>query len=352
MPHHIYPRLIVLTAGTLLPFFWMVVILGHRRQTKFRAHFFLSCACHWFSFSGFPVSAQRPALLHEIPRHSGSFCLDGGLPGVVVLTVVVDASACRICRRPSADCFREARKGCGLRQPTLLRVLLLPYFYAALRLRAGWTSICPATRWASPSKFGSSSQLCSAAGWQWTISEGRARQGAKIASTGHCTSISSCLALLVIRWSCAPMAIAGNAESRRILRMAHRCHCAGPAGYSRSGMFRNSISCRSAGSEILFMRYLRRFWRCFILSLIRRASLWMEPYLPPEASAAILLFLPVVFFEPLQRLMRRILRRTAQMEMDHAQRMMAPIQEVARLGNLAEADGFYREVGRGRVATR
>jgi signal transduction histidine kinase len=71
--------------------------------------------------------------------------------------------------------------------------------------------------------------------------------------------------------------------------------------------------------------------------------LWMEPYLPPEATAAILLFLPVVFFEPLQRLMRGILRRTAQTEMDHAQRMMAPIQEVARLGNLAKLTDFIEK---------
>jgi len=85
------------------------------------------------------------------------------------------------------------------------------------------------------------------------------------------------------------------------------------------------------------------FLALLYLSLVRRASLWMEPYLPPEATAAILLFLPVVFFEPLQRLMRRVLRRTAQTEMDHAQRMMAPIQEVARLGNLQKLAAFVEK---------
>ena len=82
------------------------------------------------------------------------------------------------------------------------------------------------------------------------------------------------------------------------------------------------------------------FLALLYLGLIRRASLWLEPYLPPEATAAILLFLPVVFFEPLQRLMRGILRRTAQTEMDHAQRMMAPIHEVARLGNFGKLTAF------------
>jgi C4-dicarboxylate-specific signal transduction histidine kinase len=66
----------------------------------------------------------------------------------------------------------------------------------------------------------------------------------------------------------------------------------------------------------------------------------MELHLPPEATAAILLFLPVVFFEPLQRLMRRILRRAAHPEMDLVQRLMAEIQQTARQGNLRELVKF------------
>jgi len=69
------------------------------------------------------------------------------------------------------------------------------------------------------------------------------------------------------------------------------------------------------------------------LTFVRRASQWLEPYLPPEASAALLLFLPVVFFEPLQRMIRGLLRETAQTEVDRAQKLMGPIHEVARLGD-------------------
>jgi len=85
------------------------------------------------------------------------------------------------------------------------------------------------------------------------------------------------------------------------------------------------------------------FLALLYLGFIRRTSQWMEPYLPPEATAAILLFLPVVFFEPLQRLMKRVLRRTAQTELDRAQRMMGPIQEVARLGNLEKLRNFIEK---------
>jgi signal transduction histidine kinase len=76
------------------------------------------------------------------------------------------------------------------------------------------------------------------------------------------------------------------------------------------------------------------------LSFVRRAGQWLELYLPPEASAALLLFLPVVFFEPLQRVMGKLLRRTAQREVDRAQRLMGPINEVARLGDLEKLKTF------------
>ena len=48
----IYLRLIGLTAGTLLPLFWMVVILGYRRQRNFeRVLFFLFTSLFLF-YSG------------------------------------------------------------------------------------------------------------------------------------------------------------------------------------------------------------------------------------------------------------------------------------------------------------
>jgi len=87
------------------------------------------------------------------------------------------------------------------------------------------------------------------------------------------------------------------------------------------------------------------------LSLVRRASMWLEAYLPPEATAALLLFLPVVFFEPLQRLMRRTLRQTAQTEVDRAQKLMGPITEGSAAGGSGEAAKVLRGVDCGAVAT-
>ena len=56
-----------------------------------------------------------------------------------------------------------------------------------------------------------------------------------------------------------------------------------------------------------------------------------------------MLFLPVVFFEPLQRLIRNHLRQAAQAELDRAQKLMGPINEKARLGDLSKLVEFAEQ---------
>jgi len=61
---------------------------------------------------------------------------------------------------------------------------------------------------------------------------------------------------------------------------------------------------------------------------------WLAPEIPPEATAAILLFVLVIFIEPLQRALGKSLQETAQREMDRVQRLMGEVQQVARLGDM------------------
>jgi len=76
------------------------------------------------------------------------------------------------------------------------------------------------------------------------------------------------------------------------------------------------------------------FLALLYLSLARRVGTWLEPLLPPEASASILLFVLVIFIEPLQRILGRSLQETAHREMDRVQRLAAEIQQEARQGDL------------------
>src|SRR5258708_29694234 len=70
MPSFVYVRLIGFTAGTLLELFWMVVILGYRRQRNFERVFFLLTLALFFFYSGSLLAlnaqiyyAETPALL-------------------------------------------------------------------------------------------------------------------------------------------------------------------------------------------------------------------------------------------------------------------------------------------------
>ena len=59
-------RLILLTAGTLLPFFWMVVILGHRRHRNFERVFFFLCLALTLFF-GSSLLALNAQLFYGTP---------------------------------------------------------------------------------------------------------------------------------------------------------------------------------------------------------------------------------------------------------------------------------------------
>jgi signal transduction histidine kinase len=87
---------------------------------------------------------------------------------------------------------------------------------------------------------------------------------------------------------------------------------------------------------------LATFLALLYLSLVRRVGVWLEPALPPEASAAVLLFVLVIFIEPLQRVLGRRLQETAQRELDRVQRLIAEIQQEARQGKLKELVNFIQ----------
>jgi signal transduction histidine kinase len=89
------------------------------------------------------------------------------------------------------------------------------------------------------------------------------------------------------------------------------------------------------------------FLAVLYLSVVRRVSGWLEPYFPPEATAGFLLFLLLAFFEPLQRLASRLLRRGFQEQVDRLQKLSAELQREAlrgEPGRLIEfAEGHIRQ---------
>ena len=82
------------------------------------------------------------------------------------------------------------------------------------------------------------------------------------------------------------------------------------------------------------------FLALMYLALVRRISESLAAVVPPEATAGILLFLLVIFIEPLQRALGKALKETAQKELDVAQRLAAEIRQEARQGDVSRLRGF------------
>ena len=331
----LYLRLIVLTAGTLLPFFWMVVILGHRRQRNFERLFFFLCLA-LTCFFGSSLLALNAELHYGAPPVGlltfawTILCLGLWFVPSLILHLHLEYASVRG--------LVSSAKYLWIGAAYLPAILLMGELRRALQSQQhnfespshaigagfqGWSilALLAAGYWqmrflrATPSEeqknfhkviVGSLGSLCIFLGYIFYVEE---KYGAGSAADAHVQVLGLALVPLA--------ALILGVERFNFLQI---------------GRQRNLI-------YAVFMVFVALLY----LSLVRRASMWLESYLPPEATAALLLFLPVVFFEPLQRLMRRTLRQTAQTEVDRAQKLMGPITEMARLGDQAKLRKFCEE---------
>ncbi|MGA9247593.1 MAG: ATP-binding protein, partial [Candidatus Acidiferrales bacterium] len=89
------------------------------------------------------------------------------------------------------------------------------------------------------------------------------------------------------------------------------------------------------------------FLALLYLALVRRVGTWLEPVLPPEATASFLLFVLIFLFEPLERVIGPILHRGMRERMGRVQRLSVELQQESRHGSvrhlIAEAEKRVRE---------
>jgi len=331
----LYLRLVLLTAGTLLPFFWMVVILGHRRQRNFERIFFFVCLALTCFFGG-SLLALNAGLYYPTPPQGllrfawTVVCF--GLWFVPPLLVHAHAE------------YAALRELLTARQQRLMWLavaylpagILAPELFLALQLREGFDFARPTHLLGFAFQLWFVTALALAAYWQWRfyrVAPDREQKSFHRITLGFVLVLAVLLLGMVLEQRVfGPEAGTTLSPLLLILVFVPLVLLIGNVqrfNFLQIGRQRNLI-------YAVFMVFLALLY----LSFVRRAGLWWEHYLPPEATAALLLFLPVVFFEPLQRVMGRLLRKTAQTEVDRAQKLMRPINEVARLGNQARLREF------------
>ncbi len=89
------------------------------------------------------------------------------------------------------------------------------------------------------------------------------------------------------------------------------------------------------------------FLAVLYLAFVRRIGGWLEPVVPPEATASVLLFVLIFLFEPLERVIGPMLQKRFQEGLGGVQRLTSELQQMARQGSvsglLAQAEQRIRE---------
>src|SRR5258706_14495945 len=322
----VYVRLIGFTAGTLLQLFWMVVILGYRRQRNFeRVFFFLSLAMFFF-YAGSLLALNAQIYYAEPPTLLTAFS-----------NTLVCAGLCFLPPLLVHLHFEYADTRALLRNRSAKRLVVLaaytPVLYFALHVYPSFAN-SPAFDFLTPgSALGRAYGVWLAAalviGLVW-----------QIRFTGSAPNrpeewfhkqlfkffLAMSLGVLYLHFfqgagtnaevTSTVLALLAIFPFAAMLEMVYRYN------FLNIGRQRNLVYAVSA-----------TFLALLYLALVRRVSTWLAPEIPPEASAAVLLFVLVIFIEPLQRMLGRRLQETAQQETDRVQRLMAEIQQEARQGN-------------------
>jgi signal transduction histidine kinase len=333
-----YLRLIGYTFGTLIELFWMVVILGYRRQRNFERVFFFLCLA-FFLFYGGSLLALNAQIHYPKPP--------AGVEGFAI--VMISAG---LCMSPALllHLHLEYADTRGLLRVKQWKRGILALFYLAglylafrripLLLQPGsFDFIGPGNSLGTGFAIVLSLALAWCAGWERRFATTAPDQPQRhfhwallfffaVAFLG--TGILHVAPYPIPRPT--SQALETAFALLPIVPFTVLVYLVYSRNFLQIGRQKNLLYAVSA-----------TFLALLYLSLVRRVGLWLEPLLPPEASAAVLLFVLVIFIEPLQRMLGRILRETAQLEMDRVQKLMTEIQKEARQGNVT---GLLNFVGR------
>lgn len=330
MEFTVYLRLFIFTAGTLLYLFLLVLLAGLRRFRLFESLLFLTGLCLFLVFSGCLLALNLSLYYHRwILGNTEQFSLalvTTGLAFFPALLVHLHVEFYhRLSERP---------------RPAWLLGLVVSV-YLALVVAASW-------RWfrigfsLSPEDFETYFAVCLpgalliAAAFQRqfagrALETGLARLYRTLSVLLAVSGILSVGAVVSARWF--PADVSGWLGDvfffslllpGAVLGYFFICQRFLPLGVQRHLVF-------TVTAAFLALLYL---------TLALRLSDWLKDYLPPVATLSILLFVLVIFFEPLQRRVGAVLQRSFQQQAERLQHLTAEIQNVARAGDLDRLVAF------------
>ena len=331
----LYLRLIGYTFGTLIQLFWMVVILGYRRQRNFERVFFFLCLAFFLFYSGSLLALNSQVYYPKPPA---------GVQGFAI--AIISAGLCMAPALLLHLHLEYAETRGLLRLKAWKRGVLALFYFAGLHLvfhripavlqEGKFHFISPGNSLGQGFAIVLAISLAWCAGW-----ERRFATAAPDKAQGyfHWTLMFFFAAGLVSAGILHLSPFAISLRASEVFATAFSLMPIVPFTVLIDLVYRRNFLQIGRQKNLLYA-VSATFLALLYLSLVRRVGIWLEPLLPPEASASILLFVLVIFIEPLQRVLGRSLHETAQLQMDRVQKLMAEIQQEARQGNVSRLVHF------------
>ena len=332
----LYVRLIGYTAGTLLMLFWMVVILGYRRQRNFERVFFFLCLALFLFYGGSLLALNAQIYYSQPPPLLTAFAwtiLSAGLCFAPALVIHLHLEYAATRSLPAGTDGSSGRwKRLALTLCYALVGLLAIKAYRGLAFTQGFDFLLPASSFGKLFGVFMVGSLVGGAIWQLQFTAATANRNEKLFHRFVAVVLSLCgllvLVLHVLQIPLAPRITAAATTSLAFLPIplfAALIYAVQKHNFLQIGRQTNLMYAVSA-----------TFLALLYLSLVRRVSGLLEHVLPPEATVSILLFVLVIFVEPIQRLLSKRIRETAEDRMDDVWRLVREIRGKAREGNLRQ----------------
>jgi len=277
-----YIRLIGFTAGTLLMLFWMVVILGYRRQRNFERVFFFLCLALFFFYAG-SLLALNAQIFYSLPPQSvdtfAAVLIGVGLTFLppLLFHMHVEFAATR------GLTFSAGRKGIAL------SLAYFPAFYfliAALpaRLRAhDFNLVIPGNSLGLKYVLWLFLLILLSFAWEWKFAREMSGQPEQKFHQIACGVLVSALLLLgAIHF---PM-FGLTRQSREALALALSLMSLPPFVALIYFVQRHNFLNIGRQKNLLYA-VSATFVALLYLALVRRISEWFAPVLPPEATAVV-----------------------------------------------------------------
>ncbi|HXM98530.1 MAG TPA: ATP-binding protein [Candidatus Dormibacteraeota bacterium] len=327
----LYLRLIGYTAGTLLQLFWMVVILGYRRQRNFERVFFFLCLALFFFYGGSLLALNSQIYYPQPPEALADFATAVISVGLCLLPALLLHLHLEYAQTRGLLRYREWKRAVLLvfyalgvhlafhRVPLLLEQGHFDYVVPGRSLGPGFAmTLAVSLAWCAgwEKRFANNAPDRPQRLYHWLlfsffVASFLAVAGLHMEMLALRAPTTETLAMIFVLLPILPFTV--------LIYLVQR-HNFLQIGRQKNLVFAVSVT----------------FLALLYLSLVRRLSEWLAPVLPPEASASVLLFLLVLIIEPLQRFLGRRLQETAQREMNRVQALSSQIRQEARQGQMTK----------------